>query len=222
MGQDETVVTRAKRLYRSAPPVTRILQSARPFICPFDDLLGAIPPTAHVLDVGCGAGLLLGLIADRHPKSSGVGFDSSGSAIAAAQRMAVNSGFNGRITFEQRAVGEVWPKGPFDVVSLVDVLHHIPPEYQREVVEQSFGYVRPGGILVYKDMAQRPFFSALWNRAHDLVLARQWIHYCAITEVEAWLRALGAEIVKTEGRSMGPYAHEWIIAKCPDTVAANA
>jgi 2-polyprenyl-3-methyl-5-hydroxy-6-metoxy-1,4-benzoquinol methylase len=222
MGQEETVVTRAKRLYRSAPPLTRALQSARPFICPFDDLLEAVPPTAHVLDVGCGAGLMLGLVADLHPKASGIGFDSSGSAIAAAQRMTATSGFNGRLSFEQRAVGQEWPTGPFDVVSLIDVLHHIPPEHQRDVVEQSFGHVRSGGILIYKDMAQRPFFSALWNRAHDLVLARQWIHYRAIAEVQAWLGALGAEIVMTEARLMGPYAHEWIIARCPDKAAANA
>jgi 2-polyprenyl-3-methyl-5-hydroxy-6-metoxy-1,4-benzoquinol methylase len=162
--------------------------------------------------------LLLGLIADTYPQASGIGFDSSGSAIAAAQTMAANNGLQDRIQFEHRAVGDAWPAGPFDVVSLVDVLHHIPPEHQRAVVEQSFAHVRPGGVLIYKDMGQRPLISALWNRAHDLILARQWIHYRAIAEVKGWLETDNAEIIKTDARSMGPYAHELIVARRPDTV----
>ncbi len=206
----------AQRLYRSAPTVARTLQSLRPYICPFDDLLDQIPAEAHILDVGCGAGLLLGLVAQTYPHATGIGFDSSGHAILAAQKMAATNGFADRIRFEHRAVGDAWPTGPFDAVSLVDVLHHIPPEHQQSVIEQSFAHVCPGGVLIYKDMGQRPLFSALWNRAHDLVLARQWIHYRAIADVRRWLDAQGAQITKTDARSMGPYAHELIIAKKPD------
>jgi 2-polyprenyl-3-methyl-5-hydroxy-6-metoxy-1,4-benzoquinol methylase len=213
MGQQISVAAAAQRLYRGAPPVARTLQSLRPYICPFDDLLACIPPAAHMLDVGCGAGLLLGLVADRYPETSGIGFDTSGSAIAAARKMAASNGFENRMMFEQRAVGEAWPSGPFDVVSMVDVLHHIPRAHQHRVIEQCFAHVRPGGILLYKDMGQRPVFSALWNRAHDLVLARQWIHYRAVTEVCSWLGALGADVVRTDARSMGPYAHELVVAK---------
>lgn len=209
----------AQRLYRSAPTVARTLQSLRPYICPFDDLLGQIPEDAHVLDVGCGAGLLLGLVAQTYPHASGIGFDSSGHAILAAQKMAAANGFADRIRFEHRAVGDAWPTDRFDVVSLVDVLHHIPPAHQQSVIEQSFAHVRPGGVLIYKDMGQRPLFSALWNRAHDLVLARQWIEYRAIADVTQWLDAQGAQIVKTRARSMGPYAHELIVARKPDAAA---
>ena len=216
----DSVAAMAQRLYRAAPPVARTLQSLRPYICPFDDLLDQIPDDAHVLDVGCGAGLLLGLVAQTYPHASGIGFDSSGHAILAAQTMAANNGFAGRIRFEHRAVGDAWPTGPFDVVSLVDVLHHIPPPHQQAVIEQSFAHVRPGGVMIYKDMAQRPMISALWNRAHDLVLARQWIHYRAIADVQRWLTAQGAHIGKTGARSMGPYAHELLVARKPDAVAA--
>ena len=213
MRQDDSVAAMAQRLYRSAPPVARALQSLRPYICPFDDLLSFVPANAHVLDVGCGAGLLLGLIADRYPQTSGSGFDSSSHAIAAAQKMSANNGFQDRITFEHRAVGDAWPEGPFDVVSIVDVLHHIPPAHQRDVIEQGFAHVRPGGVLIYKDMATRPLFSALWNRAHDLLLARQWIHYRSIDDVKRWVTAQGAQIVKAGARSLGPYAHELLVAK---------
>lgn len=215
-----TAAAMAHRLYRTAPPVARALQSLRPFICPLDDLLGQVPADAHVLDVGCGAGLLLALVAETYPHASGIGFDASGHAILSAQKMAADNGFADRIRFEHRAVGDAWPVGKFDVVSLVDVLHHIPPAHHQLLIEQSFAHVRPGGVLIYKDMAQRPRFGALWNRAHDLVLARQWIHYCAIADVRRWLAAEDAQIVKAEARSMGPYAHELIVARKAEAAVA--
>ena len=218
-GTQGSVSEAARRLYRGAPPVARGLQSLRPYICPFDDLLASVPADAHVLDVGCGAGLFLGLIADHHPAATGIGFDSSASAIAAARKMSLDNNFESRIAFEHRAVGDAWPEGPFDVVSIVDVLHHIPPAHQRDVIEQGFAHVRPGGVLIYKDMATRPLFSALWNRAHDLLLARQWIHYRSIDDVKRWVTAQGAQIVKTGTRSLGPYAHELLVAKRPETGA---
>lgn len=215
-----SVAKRAQRLYRAAPPVSRVLQSLRPYISPFDDLLDQIPAGAHVLDVGCGAGLMLGLVAETCPNASGIGFDLNGHAIVAAQKMAANNGFADRIRFEHRLAGEAWPAGQFDVVCLVDVLHHVPPAQQQTIVEQSYTHVCPGGVLIYKDMAQRPLFSALWNRAHDLLLARQWVHYRAIAEVAGWLDTQGAQVVKKYGRSMGPYAHELIVARKPDAAAA--
>lgn len=217
--QPSAAVT-AQRLYRAAPPVSRALQSLRPYICPFDILLSAVPADSHMLDVGCGAGLLLGLVAAKYPDASGIGFDSSGHAILAAQKMAADNGYADRIRFEHRAVGDDWPAGRFDVVSLVDVLHHIPPALQQAAIEQSFAHVRPGGVMIYKDMGQRPRVSALWNRAHDLLLARQWIHYRAIADVQRWLEALGAQIVKSHAQSIGLYAHELIVVKKPDGMLA--
>ena len=45
--------------------------------------------------------------------------------------------------------------------------------------------VRLGGLLIYKDTASAPAWAAWVNRLHDLVLARQWIHYAPIADVEA-------------------------------------
>ena len=64
-------------------------------------------------------------------------------------------------------------------------------------------------------MAAKPLFRAWWNRLHDLVIARQWISYRPINEVEVWLKDLGAEIVEHSEKVLGPYGHELIVAKRP-------
>jgi 2-polyprenyl-3-methyl-5-hydroxy-6-metoxy-1,4-benzoquinol methylase len=209
------VVAVARDLYRSAPARARTLQGLRPYICPFEDLIRWMPASGRVLDVGCGAGLFLGLAGRARPNVTGIGFDADADAVAAAQGMARQHFPDGRIAFRHSAVGDPWPDGPFDLVSMIDVLHHIPPPAQQGAILQAYAHVGSGGLFLYKDMVDRPFYRAWWNRFHDIVVARQWINYRRIGEVEGWLRAEGAEIVERSARSLGLYGHEWIVAKRP-------
>jgi 2-polyprenyl-3-methyl-5-hydroxy-6-metoxy-1,4-benzoquinol methylase len=213
--QRSGIVAAARDLYRSAPARARVLQGLRPYICPFEDLIRWLPHDGRLLDVGCGAGLFLGLGGLARPGVTGLGFDADAQAVAAAQGMAGRHFPEGRIAFRHSAVGDPWPEGPFDLVSMIDVLHHIPPPAQRGAIAQAYAHVGPGGLFLYKDMAERPFFRAWWNRFHDIVVARQWIHYRRIAEVETWLRAEGAEIVERSARALGLYGHEWVVAKRP-------
>lgn len=215
LAQRSGIVAAARDLYRSAPARARTLQGLRPYICPFEDLIRWIPEEGRLLDVGCGAGLFLGLGGQARPRVTGVGFDADAEAVAAAQGMARAHFPDGRIAFRHSAVGDPWPEGPFDLVSMIDVLHHIPPPAQRGAILQAYGHVAPGGLFLYKDMAERPFFRAWWNRFHDIVVARQWINYRGIAEVEGWLRAEGAKIVDRSVTALGLYGHEWIVAKRP-------
>src|SRR6266576_3469231 len=71
-------------------------------------------------------------------------------------------------------------------VSMIDVMHHVPPSFQKEFLLTACRHVRPSGLLIYKDMCRRPRWRAAANRLHDLVLARQWINYLPISQVELW------------------------------------
>lgn len=177
------------------PSLLRRLQVYRPFICPFEHLLPLVPPGASLLDVGCGGGLWLGLLAKLGLVSSGHGFDTSAPAIRLAQAMAarLGAGSDGgpKLTFERRSVADGWPAGSYDVVSVIDVMHHVPPTAQESVIREAANHVKPGGLLLYKDMNERPLGSALMNRLHDLILARQWIHYARIEDVQRWAERAG-------------------------------
>ena len=91
---------------------------------------------------------------------------------------------------------------------MVDVLHHIPPPSQRDAILEAARRVRPGGRLIFKDMASRPVWRRLANTLHDLVLARQLVNYVLIGDVERWLSAVGFEVIQREDYARLVYGHE--------------
>lgn len=216
-GADELAAL-ARKLFVKGPYVLRKMMHYRILICPFERLIQHVAPGASVLDVGCGSGLFLALLSGTVEKITGVGFDSSIPAIEVAGRMAEQvklSELGAELRFIQLDVSAPWPDGLFDVVSLVDVLHHVPPSEQRSVIQTATAHVKPGGLLLYKDMANRPHFQAFMNRLHDLVVARQWIHYLPIRTVEAMAKEFGLKLEFGETLSRLWYRHELRVFRKP-------
>jgi 2-polyprenyl-3-methyl-5-hydroxy-6-metoxy-1,4-benzoquinol methylase len=185
----------------------RFLTAHRPRICPFERLVDAVPAQSSVLDIGCGNGLLLYLLARAGRLREGIGVDIRRDAIDAGN--AALRGF-GVDHASLRVAGEPasWPRQAFDVVAMIDVMHHVPPERQRETLAAACAMVRPSGLLVYKDMARSPAWAAWANRAHDLLLARQWINYLPIAEVESGAVGSNMRLVRGDSVRLGWYAHE--------------
>src|SRR5262249_42325884 len=153
---------------------------------PFHILIDFIPSGANILDVGCGAGLFIAVLAHLDRIQSAVGFDADQSAIRVAQSIATKLPKPGRINFEYRNVGEIWPTGRFGVVCLIDVMHHIRPEQHAQLLVTAAHHIAAGGILIYKDIARRPYWRAWANRLHDLPSVGEWIHYAQLEEVISW------------------------------------
>jgi 2-polyprenyl-3-methyl-5-hydroxy-6-metoxy-1,4-benzoquinol methylase len=210
----------ARRLYRGGPAVMRKMAHWRIAICPFDRIVGHVGEGASVLDAGCGSGVFLGFLAGTVKGLKGVGFDASPMAIETARRMAERArelGLEAELRFERRDAGAEWPEGTYDVVSLVDVLHHVKPERQRAVIEKAAGRAKAGGMLLYKDMAERPLWCAWLNRLHDLVVAREWIYYAPVGRVEEWAREVGLVVEHAEGMGRLWYRHDLRIFRKPAT-----
>src|SRR5262249_20117697 len=190
----------AKRLFVKGSFMVQLSQWYRPFICPFEELIARVPVGSHVLDVGCGNGLFLGLLRLTRRIAFGHGFDGSPQAIAVARQMAARverSGISaGSLIFEHRGVTGVSPGGQFDVVSIVDVMHHVLPASQQGLLKLAVCRIKPGGLLLYKDMACQPQWRAMANRLHDLLLAHQCIHYVPIAEVKGWATDAGLELIE--------------------------
>jgi SAM-dependent methyltransferase len=199
----------ARRLYPGGPWVRRRRIWYRPYICPFGALLAHVPSGSRVLDVGCGSGLFLALLNGAGQLREGVGFDSSSAAIAAAKRMSAREVDDpGRLHFQTLSVSAPWPVGQFDVVSMIDVMHHLPPRLWLEVLSRVHEHVRPGGRLLYKDMCRRPRWRAELNRVHDLAISGEWVHYAPIELVESRLCASGFELIQSKDISVLWYGHE--------------
>ena len=196
----------ASRLYSEHATTTRLRQYLRLSVCPFDRIVSAVPQGSRVLDIGCGTGLLLGLLIDLGRTSSAVGFDVNPKVIQSAQQMAEVNGFGTSVLFTNQSIDCVWPTtgGLFDVVTMIDVMHHLPPALQRGVFTRAAAVLRPGGMMIYKDMARKPTWMALANRLHDLVSFADWIHYADIGDNIRYARE--SELV---GRDIESFTRLW-------------
>jgi 2-polyprenyl-3-methyl-5-hydroxy-6-metoxy-1,4-benzoquinol methylase len=182
----------ARALYQAEPNTKiRLLQGLRPHICPFGDVMEQVPAGASVLDVGCGAGLFLLLLGQQGRIRHALGFDVSAPSIEAANRAARNAGLAATLEFQVRSIEDGIPEGPWNVVTVVDVLHHVPAAHQRAFVASLCERIPPGGRLVIKDMVAQPRWRAFANQMHDLVMARQWVHQQGPETVDGWVQSLG-------------------------------
>jgi SAM-dependent methyltransferase len=219
----------ARRAYPAGPVLLRHLQHYRPYICPFEVLIDQLAAVRDargpgsrlsVLDIGTGGGLWLRLLEGTGLVSLGVGFDSSAPAIALAQRSQPAADSPAQLRFIELPVQAPWPGPPeyperFDVVSIIDVLHHVPPDAWEVVIRSAARRVAPGGVLLYKDMVRRPRWRAWANRLHDLTLARQWIHYADADRVRDWARAEGLSLAHRSRHNRWWYGHELLILARP-------
>jgi 2-polyprenyl-6-hydroxyphenyl methylase/3-demethylubiquinone-9 3-methyltransferase len=101
------------------------------------------PRGGRALDVGCGTGFLLERLAERG--FAGIGVDLSPESVAIAQRRLAEIGVADRLRAEVGSAYEP-PDGPFDLVTLTDVLEHLedPRACLRAIRER----MTPGGLLV--------------------------------------------------------------------------
>mgnify|MGYP006111077229 FL=1 len=180
---------------------------ARPWICPFDKFIFQIPKNQSIFDVGCGDGVFLYLLAIfREPKKL-YGVDVIDTDLGVVKRIFPNTKYHKVKNIED------WPKEDFNVVTVIDVLHHIKPSEQHKFIEGILNKIKPGGTLLIKDMSTKPWYCALMNIIHDLVFANQLIRYFPFDALIKIIENNGFEIQETNSKILLWYSHEWLVAK---------
>lgn len=203
----------AAELYRGQRGLKVALQILRPRICPFDAMIRALPEGSDVLDVGCGAGLFLGLAARSGKLRYGVGFDSDARALAIAQSLVLPSDSGARLVFRHLQVEDRWPEGAFDVVSMIDVMHHVPVSVRPKIFIAAAAALKEGGLFLYKDISAADRPRAFMNRVHDLVLARQWVTYSSAGDIRQMALAQGLAERSYEKIDLYWYGHDLHVFK---------
>lgn len=214
----ESIGRLARKLYLEGPALTRFIQHHRHRICPIHAVANQVPPGSRVLDIGCGGGLLVAVLAASGRITNARAIDASKPAIDLAHAMTPrlkDLAPGVAISFEHRTVQEGLPDDRYDAVLLIDVLYHVPPEAQETAFRHAAARVRPGGLFIYKDMADRPLWAASMNKLHDLVMARQWINYVPVESAEAWAASEGLTPHHRKDTRMLWYAHELRVFQRP-------
>jgi len=167
-----------------------------------------VPHGSVILDVGCGSGLFLGLLVAFGRISRGLGVDILENSIVQANRMKSQLPGEESLSFKCVAADTTFPDGDFDVVSAIDVMHHVLRSDQKMFFRRLADRVPAGGRLVYKDIAVKPLWRVLANQIHDIVMARQWVHVVPGEEISAWAGELGLRQVEHRVVNTGVYSHE--------------
>ncbi len=191
--------------------VDRLKIRYRPYICPFERLLHFIDRNAAVFDIGCGSGqfcLLASEFSDAR-RIHGIEIDSRLVANARAEvegdpsRMA-------RVTFSvYDGVNVPDMIHEFDVVFMIDVLHHIPADAQWSFLKNVHDRMKPGATLILKDIdASSPF--VFFNKLHDMVFGGGCGHERAFATAQAFCASLGFAVEDASTQRVGVYPHYFL------------
>ena len=140
--------------YRGAPLGTRLHVYGRFLSCPFSRTLPYLPPRARLLDIGAGHGLFARLALGAGARQV-VTIEPDLAKVCATPPRA---GVLGVVGYAG-AVG-----GSFDAVSLYDVLCRVPIELWDGILTYAYDRLRPGGLLLLKEIDNTRPGKAAWNR----------------------------------------------------------
>ena len=114
-----------------------------------DGGIEALERGIDVVDVGCGAGGALLLLAETYPRSRFTGIDLCAPAFEKAQADAARRGLT-NLTFKELDIGTVTTLGAYDIVLAFDAVHDQPdPQEMLRTVRRS---LKPGGTYLMVDI----------------------------------------------------------------------
>jgi 2-polyprenyl-3-methyl-5-hydroxy-6-metoxy-1,4-benzoquinol methylase len=131
------------------------------------ELLASLTPAPRVLEIGCGMGRVGTALTAAFPESEYLGID----IIAEPGRLF--EGQPARATFRTIEAERLFTERPgsFDLVVLVDVLHHVPRQDREELVRVAGALAAPDGIVAVKDWERRPTLAHAVTFAADRYLS---------------------------------------------------
>lgn len=125
----------------------------------------------RVLDVGCGFGLFGCYFALRYPHLRYHGIDISSGRIAAAQQTAERLGLT-NVRFECRDARSLTLDDEYDAAIMLDLMHHLPLEGKRHILEVLTHRLSPRGCIIIKDVLRRPAWRLFFTWVLDVIMTR--------------------------------------------------
>jgi 2-polyprenyl-3-methyl-5-hydroxy-6-metoxy-1,4-benzoquinol methylase len=126
----------------------------------------------RVLEVGCGFGLFGCYFAARDPRVEWHGLDLNAGRIDMARRAADRLGLPNAHFAVADAREALELEAEFDAVVMMDLLHHIPDESKRQLLDTVLARLAPGGVLIIKDVTRRPSWKLFFTWILDVAMTR--------------------------------------------------
>jgi 2-polyprenyl-6-hydroxyphenyl methylase / 3-demethylubiquinone-9 3-methyltransferase len=170
---------------------------------------GATLSGAHVLDVGCGGGLLSEALAAEGAKVTAIDLAPDLIKIAKLHRLESGVEVDYRLTAAE-ALAEEMP-GQFDAVTCMEMLEHVPDP--GAVIAACARLLKPGGRLFLSTLNRTPAAFALAIVGAEYVArmlpkgTHQYRDFIKPSELAAWLREAGLTLEDVSGLMYDPLRH---------------
>ena len=169
-------------------------------------LVGAEDPRLLV-DVAGGHGGFAMAMCRRHPGLAATVIDLPPSA-AVGRRIVEREGFADRVSYREGDVFELGLGEDLDVVSVFNLVHHLPEERDRELCRRARAALRPGGALVIGDSARpEPGEPVSEHGAISSLLFYAWSHSrnFSPSEIAGWMEEAGFGDVQVHRNERSPW-----------------
>lgn len=197
--------------------IDRLKIKYRPYICPFSYIIEKASGHSCIYDVGCGYGQLL-FVLDRFASSvfqKMKGIEISDILVGQAKEILHKNKFRSLINIE-KYIGTYIPDDikDYDLILMIDVLHHIPKEMQKDILNQIYRKARPGAWFLLKDINAA---SSLvhFNKLHDLLLSKETGNEISFSMAKTWLTSFGFILRESFEHTTWWYPHYFILVEKP-------
>jgi SAM-dependent methyltransferase len=192
---------------------------------------GVLPDAGTLVDLGCGQGILLALLAaakEQYARGEWPagwpapparltmrGYDLRGRSIRAG-----SVALDGIATLECRDIRGLEPP-PADAIVILDVLYHLPLPEQERVLESATRALRPGGVLVVRESNAGGGLAFRLQRCSEY-LAQAWhgrlaprLWYRDARQWRALLEKTGLSVSAQPMNGDTPFANVLFVARRP-------
>ncbi len=178
-----------------------------------DEIGQYLPARGRVLDLGCGFGLFSLYYASVLPEVRLQGLDRNPRRIAMARTAARRLGL-ANVRYDVGDVMDFRGGEGFDAVYMLDIVHHIPVEAVRPLLEQVAKVLPPEGMLVIKDVDRTPAYKRWFTLALDKLMDPATpVHYWEAGELTALLSDIGFSVRRHLMVDILPYPHVLYICR---------
>jgi SAM-dependent methyltransferase len=172
-----------------------------------DEIGQYLPQRGAILDVGCGFGLFSLYFASLSPERHIVGLDLNHRRIAMAAKAAAHLGLT-NVEYAVADAAAFQPGREYQAAYMLDLIHHIPRESARQLLQSVATSLPLGGVLIVKDVDTRPAYKRMFTRALDWAMDPDAaVQYWNASEFQQLLQGMGFRVYRHKMNDVLPYPH---------------